>query len=464
MLDPVGVQGDADSPVVPVGELGEVPVYVRSIDFQGEYGNNEVLPQINDPASPGDDSQDVFSRITFSIRSSSSGQGSPISLSAIPQKFYSGLDSFTLLAIPGFMIAGNLMNYGGITIRIVDFCKKLLGNVRGALGVANVVASMIFGGISGSAVGDTASIGAILIPAMKKEGYSAEYSVGVTAASSCLAPIIPPSIAMIVVGGCCSLSVGKLFIAGAIPGILLGLGQCGLALFMAYSCGHPRGIKCSIKEKIVSCRDSFWALLMVVIILVSILSGIVTPTEASVIAAVYALLVGLFVYRELHLSDLPGVIIESMIQSAQCLVINGFAAGFAWLLARDQIPAKIAQAMTSLSDNKFAILLMINLLLLFVGMFMETLSSLMIMMPILLPIGIQLGMDPIQFSVMCVLNLTLGLATPPVGVCLSMASSIGGISLSKGTRGILPFYLVGAAVLILVAVWPPVTMFLANLV
>ena len=387
-----------------------------------------------------------------------------ISFSAIPQKFYSGIDSFTLLALPGFMLAGNLMNSGGITPRIVDFCKQLLGGIRGALGVANVVASMIFGGISGSAVGDTASIGAILIPAMKKEGYSAEYSVGVTAASSCLAPIIPPSIAMIVVGGCCSLSVGKLFIAGAIPGILLGLGQCGMALFLAYKYGHPRGIKCSIKAKLIAGKDSFWALSMVALILVSILSGIVTPTEASILATVYAFIIGKFIYRDLTMKMLPDIIIESMIQTGQALVINGFAAGFAWLLARDQIPKHIAMAITTVSDNKWVILILVNILLLVVGMFMETLSSLMILMPILLPIATSIGIEPIQFAVMCVINLTLGLATPPVGVCLSMACSIGDISLSKGTKGILPFYLVGAVLLIIVATCEPVTMFLTQFV
>ena len=386
-----------------------------------------------------------------------------IALSAIPQKFYSGIDSFTLLAIPGFMLAGNLMNNGGITERIIDFCKRLLGRIRGSLGVANVVASMLFGGISGSAVGDTASIGAILIPAMTKEGYTAEFSVGVTAASSCLAPVIPPSIAMIVVGGCCSLSVGKLFIAGAIPGILLGLGQCGVALFIAYKNGYPRGIRCTIKEKCAAFFDSFWALLMVVIILVGILSGLVTPTEASMIAAVYAFLVGKFIYKDLKLSMLPDIVINSMTQTAQCLVINGFAAGFAWLLARDQIPGKIASMLLSVSANKWVILLLINLLLIFVGMFMETLSSLMFLMPILLPIATQIGVSPIQFAVMCVVNLTLGLATPPVGVCLSLASSIGEISLSKGTKGILPFYLVGLLTVLLIAVFPPLTLWLPSL-
>lgn len=389
---------------------------------------------------------------------------SGIDLSAIPQKFYVGVDSFTLLALPGFMLAGNLMNQGGITVRIVDFCKKLLGNIRGALGIANVVASMIFGGISGSAVGDTASIGAILIPAMKKEGYPADYSVGVTAASSCLAPVIPPSIGMIVIGGCCSLSVGKLFVAGAIPGILLGLLQCGMALFIAYKDGHPRGVKCSLSEKLKAVYDSFWALLMVVIVLVGILSGIVTPTEASVVSALYALVAGMFIYKELKVKDLPGIIVESMIQAAQALVINGFAAGFAWLLARDQIPSSIANSILSLTDNKWLILLLINILLIFVGMFMETISSLLILMPILLPIAHVIGMDSIQFAVMCMVNLTLGLATPPVGVCLSLASSIGEISLSKGTKGILPFYLCGLIVLILVATVPQVTLFLASFV
>lgn len=389
---------------------------------------------------------------------------SDIGLNTIPQKFFSGVDSFTMLAIPGFMLAGNLMNNGGITERIVNFCKRMFGQMRGGLGVANVAASMIFGGISGSAVGDTAAIGGILIPAMKKEGYTAEYSVGVTAASSCLAPIIPPSIPMIVVGGCASLSVGKLFIAGIIPGLLLGFGQIGLALYMAYRYKHPRGTKSTLREVFRSMMDAVWALLMVVIILFGILSGIFTPTEASIIAVVYAWLVGTFVYRELPLNELPSIILNSMLQSVAVLAITGFAAGFAWILAREQIPTMIAGAISSFTTNKFLVLLLINILLLFVGCFMETLSALLILMPVLLPIASSLGIDSIQFAIMCVLNLVLGLCTPPVGVCLATACGIGDISLSKGIRGILPFYLIGFAVLVLVTTVPAVTTWLPSFI
>ena len=389
---------------------------------------------------------------------------SDIGLNTVPQKFFSGVDSFTMLAIPGFMLAGNLMNNGGITERIVNFCKRMFGQMRGGLGVANVAASMIFGGISGSAVGDTAAIGGILMPAMKKEGYTAEYSVGVTAASSCLAPIIPPSIPMIVVGGCASLSVGKLFIAGIIPGLLLGFGQIGLALYMAYRYKHPRGTKSTLHEIFRSMMDAVWALLMVVIILVGILSGIFTPTEASIIAVVYAWIIGTFVYRELHVNELPSIILNSMLQAVAVLAITGFAAGFAWILAREQIPTMIAEAITSFTTNKFLILLLINILLLFVGCFMETLSALLILMPVLLPIASSLGIDSIQFAIMCVLNLVLGLCTPPVGVCLATACGIGDISLSKGIRGILPFYLIGFAVLALVTTVLAVTTWLPSFI
>lgn len=386
-----------------------------------------------------------------------------ISLNAIPQKFFFGIDSFTMLAIPGFMLAGNLMNTGGITERIVDFCKRISGRMRGALGVANVVSSMIFGGISGSAVGDTASIGGILIPAMKKEGYPASYSVGITAASSCLAPIIPPSIPMIVLAGCTSLSVGKLFVAGAIPGIILGLSQCGLALFFAYRYKHPRGIKSTFRELLISIKDASLSLLMVVIILYGILSGVFTATEASIIAVVYAWLISTFIYKELHLKDLPKIILESMLQAAAVLAITGFASGFAWILAREQIPTLLANTITGFTQNKFMILLMINVLLLCVGCFMETLSALLILMPVLLPLAGIIGMDTIQFGVMCVLNLILGLTTPPVGVCLATACGIGRISLSEGVKGIAPFYLCGLLVLVLVAAVPEITTFLPSL-
>ncbi len=384
-------------------------------------------------------------------------------LGAIPQKFYAGIDSFVLLAIPGFVLAGNLMNQGGMTERIVHFSKHLFGAMRGGLGVANVVASMIFAGISGSAVGDTASIGGILIPAMKKEGYDAEFSVGVTASSSCLAPIIPPSIPMIVAGSCVSLSVGKLFIAGAIPGVLLGLMMCAICVVFAYRRDYPAGIPCTMRELVRSLSDAFWALLLTFIILFGVLSGYFTPTEASIIAVVYAMLVGRFVYRELRLRDLPKIISESMVTAASILVITGFATVFAWLLTTRHIPAMIANAIVSLSSDKWVILLLVNLLLVFVGMFMETISAILILFPILMKICAQIGMDPIQFTVMCVINLVIGLCTPPVGICLFLAANIGRISLSRAVVGILPFLILAFLVLFLVTVFPPLTLALPGL-
>lgn len=386
-----------------------------------------------------------------------------VRLNAIPQKFYAGIDSFVLLAIPGFVMAGNLMNQGGMTTRIVNFSKHLFGTMRGGLGVANVVASMVFAGISGSATGDTASIGGILIPAMKKEGYDAEFSVGVTATSSCLAPIIPPSIPMIVAGSCAGLSVGKLFIAGAIPGIILGVCMIFLSIYFAYTRGYPRGFKTSVRTFVASIMDAFWALLLTAIILFGIMGGVFTPTEASIIAVVYAIIVGKFVYRELEFRNMPKIIVESMVTSASILVITGFASVFAWLLTTQHIPTRIASAIVAFSDSKWVLLLLINLLLLFVGMFMETISAILILFPILLKICYEIGMDPIQFCVMCVMNLVIGLCTPPVGVCLFLAANIGKISLTRAVAGAYPFILVSLLVLALVTIFPQITLFLPNL-
>ncbi len=384
-------------------------------------------------------------------------------LNSIPQKLYTGVDSFTLIAIPGFLLAGNLMNGGGMTDRIVHFCNCLFGNMRGGLGVTNVAASMIFGGISGSAVGDTSSIGAVLIPAMKNEGYDAEFSVGITAASSCLAPIIPPSIPMIVAAACTGLSVGKLFIAGMIPGIIYGLLMIALAIYYAYARKYPRGHKVSHKELFLSSARASWAIFMMIIILYGILGGLFTPTEASIIAVIYGFFVGMFVYRELRWRDVPRLIIGSLTSSSAILMITAFATLFGWIITRSHIPTYIANGIVSLTGNKLVILLLVNLLLLFVGMFMETLSAILILFPILLKICNIIGMDQIQFTVMCVVNLVIGLCTPPIGVCLSLASQIGKISMSRGTVGVLPFLGTALVTLLLIVFVPPVTIYLPTL-
>lgn len=388
--------------------------------------------------------------------------GMPLNMFA--QRFFAGLDSFTLLCVPGFILAGNLMNSGGITNRIIGFCNKLVGHIRGGLSLANIVASMIFAGISGTAVADASSLGGILIPAMVKEGYEDDFAVGVTAASSCIGPIIPPSLPMIMAATLTGLSVSKMFIAGAIPGILMGVSMMTVSYYISCKRKHPKNERASVKEILKSGLDAFWALLMTVIILVGIIGGIVTPTEASIIAVLYALVVGIFVYRELNIKNIPKIIIESATTTASIMVLVGFANIFAYIMSKEQIPQMVADAMLSITNNKILILLLINVLLLFVGTFMETIAALLIIFPVLLQVATSVGVNPIQFGVIVVLNLVIGLCTPPVGVCLFVTSSIGKISLAKATKGVLPFVLVNLVVLMLVTYCPPITLGLVNLV
>lgn len=388
--------------------------------------------------------------------------GMPLNMFA--QRFFAGLDSFTLLCVPGFILAGNLMNSGGITNRIIGFCNKLVGHIRGGLSLANIVASMIFAGISGTAVADASSLGGILIPAMVKEGYEDDFSVGVTAASSCIGPIIPPSLPMIMAATLTGLSVSKMFIAGAIPGVLMGVSMMAVSYYISCKRKHPKNARASVKEILKSGLDAFWALLMTVIILVGIIGGIVTPTEASIIAVLYALVVGIFVYRELNIKNIPKIIIESATTTASIMVLVGFANIFAYIMSKEQIPQMVADAMLSITNNKILILLLINVLLLFVGTFMETIAALLIIFPVLLQVATSVGVNPIQFGVIVVLNLVIGLCTPPVGVCLFVTSSIGKISLAKATKGVLPFVLVNLVVLMLVTYCPPITLGLVNLV
>ncbi|WP_188456260.1 TRAP transporter large permease [Virgibacillus oceani] len=386
-----------------------------------------------------------------------------ISLTIIPQKMFEGINSFTLLCIPGFILAGNLMNAGGITRRIIDFTNNVVGHIRGGLGLANVGASMGFAGISGTALADTASIGSVLIPAMKKEGYDAPFSVAVTSSSSTIGPIIPPSLPMIILGTLATVSIGDLFIAGVIPGILLGIGLMIVSYIISVKRKYPRGERQSISVIFKSFWGAFWALLMTVVILFGILSGFFTPTEAAIIAVVYALVVGLFIYRDLKVKEIPKIILDSVVDAAGIMVLVGFANLFGWILISEQIPQLIADVILSISENPIIVILLINLLLLFVGMFMETIAAIVILFPVLLPIAIQIGMDPVHFGVMMVLNLMIGLSTPPVGVCLFVASSIGKISIGRASKALLPFLGVSLIVLLLVAFIPEITLFLPSL-
>lgn len=386
-----------------------------------------------------------------------------IPLNIIPQKMYAGLNSFVLLCIPGFILAGNLMNYGGISDRIIHFANSILGRIRGGLGLANVGASMGFAGISGTALADTASIGAILIPAMKKEGYGAGFSVAVTASSSVVGPIIPPSLPMIIVGTLASLSIADLFLAGVIPGLLLGLALMIPTYIISVKRNYPKGEKKSLKEIWESFKGAFWALLMTFLILYGILGGLFTPTEASIVAVIYAILVGIFIYRELPVKKIPGIIFSSMTSTASIMLLVGFANLFGWIMVSEQIPQMVAELILGISTNPVVVKLLIILLLLFVGTFMETIAALVILFPVLLPVATQIGMDPIQFGVMMVLGMVIGLCTPPVGVCLFVASQIGRVSVGQATRELIPFLAVMVGILMLVAFVPQVTLFLPSL-
>ena len=386
-----------------------------------------------------------------------------VPLVVIPQKMYAGIDVFVLLCIPGFILAGNLMNQSGITRRIIALCNALVGHVRGGLGLANVGASMLFAGISGTAVSDTASIGAVMIPAMQDEGYEPDFACAVTACSSTVGPIIPPSLPMIIAGTLTGLSVGKLFLAGAVPGILLGLGFMASAWLISRRRKHPQQARQSIRQIAQALRQSAWALGMPVIILTGILGGFVTPTEASIVAVLYALLVGIFVFRTLTPGVIMRVTVNSAITTASLMVLVGFANLFSWVLASEQVPQTIAQGLLDLTQNKYLMLLLINLLLLLVGTFMETIAALIILFPVLLKVAVTVGIDPLQFAVIAVLNLVIGLTTPPVGVCLFVAAGIGKISLGRLSRAVLPFLIVSLIVLLLVSYVPDISLWLPRL-
>ncbi|MDI5933482.1 TRAP transporter large permease [Halomonas kalidii] len=386
-----------------------------------------------------------------------------ISLTIVPQRLYAGIDTFVLLCIPGFVLAGNLMNVGNITEHIVRFSNALLGHIRGGLGLANVGGSMIFGGISGTAVADSASIGSVMIPGMAKSGYDKPFAAAVTAASSTVGPIIPPSVPMIIAGSLSGVSVGRMFLAGAIPGLLLGLAMMVTVYILAVRRGYPRGERATFLELLREGRTAFWALLMTAIILYGIIGGFFTPTEASIVASLYALVVGMYVYKGLSWRKLPAILTDTVFTSAALLLMVGLANLFGWILTSEQIPQMIAGLILTISENPLVVILILNLILLFVGAFMETIAALIILFPALLGVATGVGMDPVHFAVMAVLNLMIGLTTPPVGVCLFVVSGIGKLPMLTVARAIVPFLLCNIAVLLLVSYVPAISLWLPTL-
>jgi tripartite ATP-independent transporter DctM subunit len=385
-----------------------------------------------------------------------------VPLVVVPMKMYSGIDVFVLLSVPGFILAGNLMNHGGLTAKIITFCNHLFGHIRGGLALANVGISMLFAGISGTAISDTASIGAVMIPAMKREGYDGAFASAITAVSSTVGPIIPPSVPMIIAATLSGISVGKLFLAGVIPGLLLGFGMMVTAYVIARRRGYPKRERSSLRQIGKGFIDTFWALLMTIIILYGIIGGLFTPTEASIVAVLYALFVGLFVYRKLTFKRILVIVIDSMKVSASLMVIIGFANLFGWILITERFPQWISGEILAFTTNKYMVLLLINLLLILVGTFMETVAALLILFPILLGVATGVGVEPIHFALIAVLNLVIGLTTPPLGICLFVASSIGKTPIGAVSRASIPFLIVNLAVLTVVTLVPGVCLWLPS--
>lgn len=385
-----------------------------------------------------------------------------VPLLILPQRFFSSLDSFPLLAIPLFILAGNLMNVAGITEAIVGFARRLVGHLHGGLGQVNIATSVLFSGISGSASADIAAVGGMLMPAMEREGYKPEWSAVITASSAIIGPIIPPSILMVIYGAMTGLSIGDLFLAGIVPGLVIAACLMALVWIKADEIGAPRHKRASLSEIGSSFLTAMPALFMPVLIVGGIQTGVFTPTEAGIVAVVYGLLYGALT-RKLALKNTGHFIIESAISSASILVILGGAALFSWLIAREGLPRQIADVLFSLTENGYVVLLLVALFLLLIGMFVETISALILVVPILTPITATYGFDPIHFAIITVITVLLGALTPPVAILLLLACRIGNVAYAKTMRPLVPFFLVLLGGLALIMYVPALTTTLPNI-
>ncbi|WGW05278.1 TRAP transporter large permease [Tropicibacter oceani] len=385
-------------------------------------------------------------------------------LSLLYRNVYNGMDSFPLMAIPFFMLAGELMNRGGITMRLVEFSQAMMGHFRGGLAHVNILSSMLFAGLSGSAVADTSALGSMLIPAMQREGYTRRFAAAITAASSVIGPIIPPSGIMIIYAYVMGESVAALFLAGIVPGILVGLGLMIAVKLMADRYDFPASrTKATWGERGQASLKAFFPLLTPVIILGGILGGVFTPTEAAAVAVAYAIVIGMFVLHTLRVKDLPDVLMRAAMTSAVVLLLVGAAMAFKTVVSLSHTPEILAQFILSLSENPLILLFLINLLLFIVGMFLDAGPAIIILGPILAPIFTNLGIDPIHFAIIMSVNLTVGLATPPMGLVLFVASSVSGERVETIAKAILPFLLVEVIVIFLITFIPEISMTIPRL-
>ncbi|WP_107851681.1 TRAP transporter large permease [Oceanimonas marisflavi] len=385
-------------------------------------------------------------------------------IAVISQKMASGLDSFTLLAIPFFILAGNIMNSGGIAMRLINLAKVMAGRLPGSLSHCNVLANMMFGSISGSAVASAAAVGGTMAPLQRKEGYSPAYSAAVNIASCPSGLLIPPSNTLIVyslVSG--GTSISALFLAGYLPGILMALGIMVVAGLIAKRRGYPVDQRSSWRDVVRLTWDALPSLALIFIIMGGIISGIFTATEASAIAVVYTLFLAVIVYREVKVRDLPKIFLDSAITTSIVLLLIGTSMGMSWAMANADIPYMISDALLAVSENPLVLLLIINLILLLVGIFMDMTPAVLIFTPIFWPIAMEMGLDPVHFGIMMTFNLCIGICTPPVGSALFIGCSVGDVSIDKVIKPMLPFYAVLFLTLLLVSYVPDISLFLPRL-
>ena len=381
----------------------------------------------------------------------------------VPMSMFNGIDSFPMMAIPFFVLAGELMNRGGISMQLVRFSQSLVGHVRGGLGHTNVVANSIMSSISGSALANIAAVGRVMIPAMRDEGYDRSFAASVTIGASLLGPIIPPSITMVIFAVTANQSVGALFLAGVVPGLLIGGGMMVLVYVRSRIKGYGTITPFSLRRVATEFRRSILALLMPIIILGGIFGGIMTPTEAAAVAAFYALLVSVLIYRSITLMDIWQVALSTTKTTSFIMLVIGAARVFSDVMLSEGVPAQIAHAMLSLSQNPVIVLLLINLLLLIVGFVMDTTAAIIILVPVLIPVATELGVDPVSFGVLMSINLVIGMATPPVGVALFLGSEVSGIPLDRLAGPVALVITIHIATLLLVSFVPAVSLWLPGL-
>ena len=376
-----------------------------------------------------------------------------------------GADSYSLLAIPFFMLAGNIMNVGGITTRIIDFANACVGRFSGGLGLTTVMSCMVFSGVSGSAVADATALGKVLIPGMKRAKYDPGFSAAITASASVMGPIIPPSIPLVIYG----LSVGNgapiidLFLGGIVPGVLLGVSLMLAAYIISVKRDYPTTESVPFREIPRYIRNAAWGLMMPVIILSGVVGGIVTVTESATIAVLYAAFVGFFVYKELHLKQIWPILVQTAIDTALVMFIIALSSGFGWLLAVSGLPKALGLWIASLSNDPLIILMIINVILLIIGIFMEPLPALLILIPVLVPVVKAVGIDLVHFGLVMVFNLCIGLITPPVGILLYICAKFANVTLEEESRELMPFLIASVAVLIIITVFPSTVLWLPAL-